>query len=63
MRWLTPHLVCLGCGGEDETHRACLCHEDPQQVGDAEKSRGTQLNLSIAKSIGVVWKITFLRST
>lgn len=46
MRWLTPHLVCLGCGGEDETHRACLRHEDPQQVGDAEKSRGTQLNLS-----------------
>lgn len=44
MHWLTLHLNCLGCCGEDETHRACLRHEDPQQVGDAEEGRGKEIS-------------------
>lgn len=45
MRQLNPHLIRLGCCGEDEAHRACLRHEDPQQVGDAEKGRGKQISV------------------
>ncbi len=40
-----PHLIRLGCCGEDETHRACLRHEDPQQVGDAEEGRGKRISV------------------
>lgn len=47
-----------GSSCKGEKFRQGVCHEDPQQVGDAKKSRGTQLNLSSAKSIRLVWKIT-----
>lgn len=33
-------LLLSGRGGESEEHRQGLRHEDPQQVGNAETSRG-----------------------
>lgn len=37
---LMSSLLCAGRSGESEKHRQSVRYEDPQQMGDAEASRG-----------------------